>query len=511
MENDKNNNYNLSKIKYSRNTDFKKLDPLKMNKTDKFHFENEASGKNENQSMLLNSNVNSNYHNNNNFEYLNSLTNSNSNKTTNMDRNYKPIDFDSKLDLKNKFDLLYRKINRENENNINGNNKNNILIEDFIPEKNRTLKSLEILNYGGIKTEYENISSTVLGVNMLSLNQLSLKDIKNHLKENIINSKNMDNIYNPNSNNKAKCNSLANKINKKTNKRRNSFSSLDKLEDPQSKLLKIFSKSENEIARINASYEVKSPRKKFSIIDLDFININDYKNTKRINKNNLFDKALKSCSLENTKSKNISLKLSNNNMHENFFLHTNSNIDSSNKIISYQMNTNSSINNNYNHDEKKFAAKLKSQNNLFLKTEKENNSPNKISSEKLKDLDFNFILSSNFNIIERSNNNTLLTSHECSNKKPLLFDENKAFGSNTINNDLAKKISSYSNISYQSKIKLNEINLLTERLKALGEKDKKSDLDLFKNKKLFTEVKKSNSEEAIHRSILIKNSFINIF
>jgi len=156
-------------------------------------------------------------------------------------------------------------------------------------------------------------------------------------------------------------------------------------------------------------------------------------------------------------------------------------------------------------------AKLKSLNNLFLKTENENNSPNKISYEKLKDLNFNFILSSNFKTIERSNNNTLLTSIESSNKKPLLFDEKIAFGSNTINNDLAKKISSFSNISYQSKIKLNEINLLTERLKALGDKDKKSDLDLFKNKKLFTEVKKSNREEAIHRSILIKNSFINIF
>lgn len=536
---------------------------MKISKKDKFAFEEkEENCKAENnQRTNTNSNLLSlidNYHNKN-IENLNSLlTNSNSCSTKN-----KQIDLVAKKDLKEEFNYIKNKISNANNltnnlinnafdknkinENIQYNNKINNSTEDSIHERNKTLKNLEILNYGEADTEYENSSSTVHGVNKLSSNQLSLNVIKNYLKENLNNNKptnNSNNNFIENvSNQKAKSISFTNALIKKANKRSNSFSSLEKIEDSRSKILQIFAKPENEVARINASYEVKSPRKKVNKIELDLMKIDEH-NVKRIDsdfifKNALFDTAVAKAKnvSENNKSKNVKIKLSNNNMQENFFLHSNTNGGSTNQITSSNINTITSINNNFNHnyknnnnDDKNFVLKLKSLNDLFLTSNGNKNDLNIISNnnpsnnniynnfnnssknitEKIKDLNFNFNQSNNnFKTLEKSKNSFLLASLESRIKKAPLFDEKITFNSNHLNNDLAKKISSFSNISNQAKIKLNEINSLTERLKTLGsDKDIKAE-DLFKNKKLFVEAKKSECEQALHKSKIyfILNNF----
>lgn len=520
-------NLNENKVKYSRNTDFKKLSPLKMSKRDKFGFEIEGGVQtHKSQIMVLNRNLISGHYN---VENLNTLSNTNSNKKGSLNAVNKQVDLDAKLNLKNEFNLVKERISNVNNIMSAGIDKDN-KIEHSISEKNRTLKNLDILNYGEDTTNYDNTSSTIFGVNRLSSNQLSLNDIKNYLKENMNTEKNLAfNNTNTNSTNnnlnqiiasskkKTKSSSLiTNKINQKANKRSNSLTSLDnKIDNAQSKLLDLFSSNpESEVARINASYEAKSPRKKVSTIELDLIRFNDpdSKRISRSSNNVLFNNTAKTKSAEN-KSKNSAIKISNNNIHENFFLHTNSNAASTNQITSgHFVNTSASniTKNNkvlFNNDEKDFTARLKSLNNLFLTTEENNklttnaaDNANMKINEKMKDLDFNFIHSKNFKTIDRTNN-SLLATIESSNKKARLFDDKITFSSNTINNNLAKKISSFSNISNQAKIKLNEINSMTERLKSLGDKDKKAE-DLFKNKNLFIESKKLDTEEALHKSIL---------
>jgi len=547
-----NNNNNIDKkIKYSRNTNFKNLSPLISSKKNKLAFENKSSSfkAERSQSPHLNKNLIS-FYKKENFSSL--LAIRHSNKKPYLSASNQQIDLDAKIELNKEFNFIKNKITNEknftinfkrnNSNDINRSNNN--LIDDSIQERNnKTLKNLEILNYSETKAEYENDSSTILGVNMLSSNKLSLSDIKNYLKENKNNKNNKNNNNNKsniakNKNNKCdyfivynlkrKSNYLTNNnLYKHVKKRSHSFSSFDKYENPRYKLSKLINKPENDIALINACYEAESPRNKESSIEFDFKNLYDLnaerKNSNNYNNRNILFEAFadaKANASENTHSKTFNIKFSNNYIQDKVFMNTNSNTGSSNQITSGNTNTITSSNNynNNNIEEKNFASKLKSLNNIFLKIIESNNNnfDNELNknrnktTEKINDFNFNLLQSKNdSNTIDRSNN-TFLQDRLSSNQKSTLFDDKILFSSNTINNDFTKKISRFSNISNQAKIKLNEINSMTERLKSIGNKEKKAE-DLFKNKKLFEEAKKSDTDEALHkRNILFINCFYHI-
>jgi len=484
---------NHREIKYSRNTNFKNLSPLKINKLEKFSNVKNSSPKNYlhtiaefNNSSLIQNNIQQ------------------FNTESNLDERHKQdcLKSDLKKEI-NYFDSIKNKIKKLN--NANNQMENRAIITDnSIIEKNNTLKSLEILNYVDKKAiEQNNDNSTIQGVNKLSSNQLKLNDLKNYLKENSNSTKYIKDKINNNfveltkaSKSKTNKEGISQDSPKMTlrriKKRSNSYTSLDQLIIQKKNFLQnlIDGKiADKEFIHHNTSYERK--------------NSNVKNNFKENDINNMKNKAYNSLNLNNL-SKKIEKRLN-----SEFSNNNNNNINYKN-INYYKVEKNKDLNLNNIHNKIKYnpilttngntCNILNSQSNQGINSKSEfifENSNKKIS-EKIEDFNFNFNLKIKANAVQKSNNSVLVANSYYYNKG-LLFDDKISYVGNSINNDFSKKISNLNNISNHTRIKLNEINCITERLKTLGDKEKSN--EILKNKKLF-DFNRLNSEEAIHTSNL---------
>jgi len=333
--------------------------------------------------------------------------------------------------------------------NLNNNNFNKYLFETnaIIPDKNTVLKNLDILNFDNKVSEYEN-NSNILRPNLLSSNQLNLNTIKLNLKQD-----------------------LSSKIN---DYKTSMYLDLEKSSRDKNQYLnkndKIFKSNINFYKENRRSYSLTSFDKiedpKYFLYHTIDSKEDEYKNL-RLN-TYCINESPHNLDFDYNSINNQNL---NNNKYKNFIF----------SDIGNKKNTN---------DQNNINNKNKNQNNT---NEKKNKNIKSFKNYELNDI---------ANTIDNNNNNPTKSSTKSINKKSILFNQNLSFSANNINNEFSRKLNNFNNISNTAKIKLNEINTLTERLKTLGDiKERKSTQDILINKKLSSNSNVLDTEEIRHNSI----------